>query len=325
MRKDADWDIAGFTDNYSKLGKRIPSGEILVDHGVQLSQDGTSLIWPMARRLKPKVVKPTPLMFSQFIDLREGTPSEICAFAEHWGRLYLRQDGTFIFGGFVVEEAAYREPIHAWRYLASRAYAVLSIAASLAQNQPGRTQDWQQLSSLEGWIKRGDWSQIEGGPFRFGVFVERGFTLWARRSVEVQRKILGVELNLWMKLGRPGLYLGLDDSNRGWQLELFFGGKLLAALALQLALTVSGVEAPHLCSGCKHLYIRTKKNPKTGDANYCDRCGRDEALRQADNRRRTKILEARRLHAEGMTVDEITERIAARSVKTVRRWIQKGK
>jgi transposase-like protein len=128
-----------------------------------------------------------------------------------------------------------------------------------------------------------------------------------------------------MTLGGLGLFIGFGGDEGGWQLELFFRGRLLAALALQLALTVSGAESPRQCSGCKRLYIRTKKNPKIGESNYCDRCGRTEAMRQADKRRREKGQEARRLAMEGKSAKEISRILKVRKIKTVRDWISKGK
>ncbi len=306
----------------------MPNGELLVQGGVELSEDGLSLVWPMYPRTKSKSVKPTPMMFSRFIDLREGTAKEIQAFAKQWGRLWVRQDGKFILGGgYDVEEASYREPLEAWRYLASRAYAVLSIAAELKQHRPGDPRDWAQLSSLFSRFASADLLRLASGAFpsQFRILVERGFAAFATAPVETQRALLTIELNLWMTLGGLGLFLGLDAAEQ-WQLELFFRGRLLAAIALQLVLTVSGVESPRLCSGCKQLYIRTKKDPKSGEANYCDRCVKTEPGRQADKRRRERAQEARRLHvAEGKSVSEIAKVLNVRKLRTVKGWIAKGK
>lgn len=326
MGNERVWDIAGFTNNLSQLGKRVPSGEILVGSGVKVSDDGASLVWPRAwPQPKLRALKPTPAMFSQFIELRDATAAEIRAFSGRWGRLYIQQDGSFMLGGIPYEEDAYREPIEAWHYFAWRAYSVLSIAASLTDNRPGDPQDWARLSSLRNRITDADLPYFRGGPFEFGIPIDRGFEPFAKLPIETQRVMLTVELNLWMKLGGLGLYLGLDESERGWQLELFFGGRLFAALALQLAMTVARAEVPHVCSACKYLYIRTKKDAKTGNNNYCDKCGKTEGLRQGDKRRREKIKRARDLSASGLNVSEITKQLNVRSAKTVRRWIEKGK
>jgi predicted RNA-binding Zn-ribbon protein involved in translation (DUF1610 family) len=332
-----DLDVAGFTNSYSQLGKRIPAGEILVDYGVELSRDEELLIWPgpfpmrdpktgkPVPRQEPKIVKPTEAMFSRFIDLHERPAADIREFASQWGRLHVRRDGAFLLSESYHKKSSYREPTEVWRSFVSRARAVLSIASSLAREQRGMLRDWEHLTSLTKRITPAGLSLLKRDPFDFRMFIHRGFAAFATESIETQRVALTVELNLWMKLGGLGLYLGMDQSKRGWQLELFGGGRLLAALALQLALTVSKAQYPQTCSGCKRLYIRTQKAPKAGEDNYCPNCGKAAALEAADKRRRERSRQARLLRADGLTVREIAEKLGVKNISTINHWIAKGK
>jgi len=96
---------------------------------------------------------------------------------------------------------------------------------------------------------------------------------------------------------------------------------------LQLALTITSAQSLFFCSACGLPYVREKKAPKQGQANYCPDCGPGVALRAANNRLRAKITEARRLHAEGIGIREIARQLNVRKTKrstpleTVRRWI----
>ena len=56
----------------------------------------------------------------------------------------------------------------------------------------------------------------------------------------------------------------------------------------------------------------------------CDDCGRPEALRQANRRRKQKMAEARRLHAEGVAAGEIAKRLDTKPA-TVRGWVKKAR
>jgi hypothetical protein len=319
------WDIAGLTDLASQLGKRVPAGEIMVQSGVELSGDRLSLVWPWKTWGDRKPVRPTPVMFSRFVSLWEGTPQDIVAFAKKWGMLNVREDGSFWFlaGGRTIDSEFFSEPIETWQYFSQRAYAVLSLAAALRGGRTGGAEDWSKLSSLTRRLAKEHRIRLGNGLFE--ILADRGFAGWASKPTETQRRFLWVELNLWMRLTGVGLVLGGDVKQMKLQLQINYDGGLLAAIALQLALTVSGSESPSRCSGCGHLYVRTKKSPKPGEANFCETCGRDEAVRQADKRRRDKVQKARRLRSNGLSVDDIAKHLEVRNPGTVRKWIEKGK
>jgi hypothetical protein len=68
---------------------------------------------------------------------------------------------------------------------------------------------------------------------------------------------------------------------------------------------------------------------------FCEKHGIDIASKRTDKRRRQKISEAKRLHAEGRNIAEIMKLLNVRDTRrgnrlytaraTVKRWVQKGK
>jgi uncharacterized Zn finger protein (UPF0148 family) len=145
-------------------------------------------------------------------------------------------------------------------------------------------------------------------------------------DLDRQRRFVAWELMLWLDLTRPGF--AVKSAERAWHLEIDYNNCVLAAIALQLALTVAGARTLFTCSGCGQAYVR-ERAAKTGQANFCPRCGHGEALRQADGRRRRKMAEARRLHAAGRSIPQIIQELNVRSTtrsaaaQTVRRWIKR--
>ena len=75
--------------------------------------------------------------------------------------------------------------------------------------------------------------------------------------------------------------------------------------------------------------IRRRYKPRTGTETFCGNCGK-AAIRRADARRREKIIEARRLYAEGNSAQEIAKELNVRStvrrkaMETVFSWVGKG-
>lgn len=325
----AIWDIAGFTSLASQLGKRVPSGEVSVPSGVRLTSDGAFLEWPWKTYRSAKSVKPGPAMFAGFVRLWDAEPDKIRAFAEKWGCLNVLENGSFASEGRFIEGDSFAEPIEAWRYFSRRAEAVLSIAAALRQKKKANPADWCALSSLTDRMTKRDWARV-GNSGTWGIVVDRGFSAIADQSIETQQAMLWAEINLWMKLSGLALVLGCGDNPWAWRIEISYEGHLLAAVALQIALTVCGTDGPSQCSGCGRLYYRAKA-AKRGQDNFCEICGREESVRRADSRRRQKIGEARRLHGDGLNLREIAKKLKVRSTvkstatETVRRWIEKGK
>lgn len=321
----ADWDIAGFTDALSRIRKTVRAGEVRVPAQIDLSDDGSHIVWdysdPRAKKADTKWVNPKPELLNQFALLWQRSPGAIVQFARKWGVLYLDEQGRPCRPTGICPR---NEPIAAWRHFSRRAYAVLNIAASLAQNRVGAEEDWKALPPVR--IKEFG-SELAQRWFGFRVWAEHGGTEYISRSgrsprqLEVERSFLFAETTLWLKLGGVGFILMPED--HGWQLSIDYNGFLLAAVAVQLALTLADIDNLYTCSGCGVPYVRRKKSPKPGQANFCEQCEKNnEPLRQADRRRRQKVQEACRLYSEGVPVTEIAAKLDTKP-KHVKNWIKR--
>ena len=99
---------------------------------------------------------------------------------------------------------------------------------------------------------------------------------------------------------------------------------LFPAIALQLALVVADADSLFSCSGCGHPYLRSKKKPRSGAANYCDLCVKKGVDRlRATKSYRAKLAYAALLHREGKSVAEIAEQLGT-DVNHVRKWVLRG-
>jgi hypothetical protein len=134
---------------------------------------------------------------------------------------------------------------------------------------------------------------------------------------------LTIEVRRW--LADVGFSLQWSRERKEFGLEIDFRGRMLAAVGLQLALTLSNSDNLYVCSGCAYPYARpaTKRSPKTGQANFCEDCGLATARRQADARRKKKMQDAKRLAAENLSVPEIAAQLDT-TPASVRRWLRKG-
>jgi hypothetical protein len=302
----ADWDLARFTDDNGRLGKAVPPGNINVPGRVWL--DGGVLkyeLWPKGGPYTDTVHKPRKQLLNDFVKLWRASDARILAFAKQNGMLW--RDGV---------EPEGEEPIADWRRLSRVTCAFLNIAAELKSKKKD--------------IDSGEWRYILAKPDSeqwkiWNVTPERAEQmleeqLKALRSPEPARVLLPTYINQFL----PPVTLRLAELSAGFSLEIDYQGKMTHAMALQLAATICGSDI-YICSGCSFPYTRPdKRKPNPGDANFCDDCGRDAALQRADARRRAKMADARRLHAEGLPLKEIAQRIDA-NVASVRRWIKKGK
>ena len=333
-----DWDLAGFTDLAGQVGFNLRGGELLVPSGIELTPDRLSLmVWAERRGgkyISPTWVSPTHRLLEQFVHLWERSPEQILAFARKWGVLFLDKDGwpcrKFLYNPYGVQVP---EPIERWRHFSHRAYAVLNIAAKLAQGKLGEDADWNPLSAisipgvrrhLEQWGGlQGYWITEHGGPGYLKACAERHLN----RTPEFERIFLWQEMLFWLKVTDVGfLLLPKDDFASGrWQVFADYKRSMLGAVAMQLALTISKAETLYTCSECGIEHPR-KRAPKPGQAIYCDMCREAGIpLREADRHRRQRIADARSLHGRGLPAPEIAKQLHVRSVVTVRRWIKKGK
>lgn len=319
-------------DYRSELPGSHITGRILVHPGqARLSQNQRLILFPVRRLRKKEMKTPTPAMFSEFIELWRKSPAEIAAFAKRWGRLHMAKDGKVLLANEYhpsqrSPQNYYCEPVEGWRFFSRRAYTVLVIASDLRTKSSTSVEDWQSLSNIRDRIDL-------NLPWGLGLsklhlmFLEDPKRI-AAASPDFQRLLVSSEVNLWMTLSRVGLCLDLvqlPDDEVNWQLGVDYPS-LLSAIAVQLALTVSSGRSLAACSGCGRLYIWFKRAPKAGVESFCSDCSNSgEPVRRADERRRKKIREARRLKTEGVSIPEITRQLSVRNPAIVERWILKGK
>jgi predicted RNA-binding Zn-ribbon protein involved in translation (DUF1610 family) len=218
------------------------------------------------------------------------------------------------------------EPLDAWKYFSHRAFATLAIAASLKQGKRASPSDWEFLDGLDGRIGSEALRDLGDRRGLLELYARVGCPYSAGWDLDKERRWLVREIMLWLEIGRPGYAV----SEQSWKLEVDYNGCLFTAIALQLALTVTGERNLFTCSGCGQPSVRQSKAPKQGQDNYCAQCGPHAALRAANARVRVKRAEARRMRAAGMAMREIAEKLNVRSTKrstalrTVRRWIGEG-
>ena len=299
MRRSLDqtyraWEEAGFLDLDGRLGKPVVgSGYVLVPGKVEI--DGPFLIW----NLEPLTVYRSPVdmadILDRFVRLSVGTPKDILQFARNYGVLSLRR----IHGGAGVKPRNGKESLFQWRRLSREAGAFLNIAAALSRGLLGATCDWQDINA--GFPPRNIREARTEFQWKFG------------EKLQLAKITFGL-----------GSYVEGREST--WRTEIDYSGCLSSALVFQLLLTIVKANSLYVCSGCGVPYFRKggrgSKKPNPGDANFCPRCGRIEAVRQADVRRRQKVAEAKRLHSNGKSPSEIAAELHTTST-SVLRWVKK--
>jgi hypothetical protein len=340
------WDEAGFTDIHSgRLGRMVPSGHVIVPASVEL--DGHFLVWQYwGAHGPPKTYIPSGDVLNGFVRLWKGTPSDetirpeidrddtptqreekyeayrktlearlpaardrTLKFARKYGVLMLDEKGDLA-SHWVGEGVG---PLLKWWRISRKACAFLNVAAALNIGRVGDSEDWSFIDPSVG-------PEFPRSP---NPYISHGVAA-ARQRFEYRFKD-------WLTFAR--ITFGLTSMPKptqgsAWRTEIHYGGRVFSAIVLQLLLTLVNADGLYFCSGCALPYLRpkTRKKPNRGEANFCGTCGKGnkEALRQADRRRREKMAEARRLHAEGAALKEIAQRLET-TTDSVRRWIKKGK
>jgi hypothetical protein len=153
-----------------------------------------------------------------------------------------------------------------------------------------------------------------------------------RSRLRAIRDLLSGEIDQWLRFWKNGRARAFADfslrwstQTRKWELQIEYQGYLFAAIALQLTLVVAEADSLYTCSACGLPYIRTKKRPKAGWANYCDQCiKRGIGARRAVESNRKRKTEAKRLAAEGVPVPEIAAKVNS-DPETVKGWLRKRK
>src|ERR1700693_3822057 len=268
-----DWDLAGYTDLNGAISKPIPPGHLLIPGGITLT-DG-ALIWDYAPSAKQEPIdRPAPkTLLNQFVKLWNAPKDRILRFARQNGILWLGKNGLPC-----QLDVSGEEPIDNWRRVSRRICAMLNIGSDLEKKSAIRIEEWKYV-----------------GPFD-DVFLKR------LRRPESSRSLLSIEVRRMLSSCGLGFSMRWNKDDSRFQLELDYHGFMLNAVLLQLALTLSNSDSLFVCSGCGFPYPRNreKRRPRPGQANFCDECGTKVALRHADQRRKLKNAEARRVASSGL-------------------------
>jgi hypothetical protein len=304
------------------LGKAVPPG-FIVNVGNNVRIDDGHVCWSIEPLDRIRFISPKPEMFDSFLGLWDSPDSAIVRFAKKWAPLRVNDD-------FSPSLMTGREPLQLWRFLSRRVYSVVQISAKLDSGETPADADWYDLSSDLISITASDspthfytfpdWSLREPLPDKSGVSWDR------RLNASRQKDIIAAEIDeVWLEKfpSRPTLSYGDDNA---FEIQMRFSyGNLLPFIALQMALTVAGVNRFFSCSACGKLYVRKEqRTPNKGQSNYCsaEAC-KKEALRRADQNRRMRVIRVRELHVSGVSVSEIAAQLGI-SIKRVRALLERA-
>jgi hypothetical protein len=308
---------AKFADANNRIGRPVKSNSVFVPEDVRL--EGNKLAWAIPQMSSERNwTWATDRIIAPFVKLADAQPDAIVEFARRYGvfgacqipRDAPKQDNEILFRSerwrvsTGLRDGPEWEPVELWRQFSRTARAMLLIAAQLNDipPKPGDPVEWRILG-------------VDFDPNRDQV-EDAQFLLWC-------------EVNNWLEAGRVGLRMWPRNWSKLrtlWETEIHLGGgyRLFGALALQMMLVIAGKTALYTCSGCRLPYIPAGRRPKRGHNSYCDDCGLERARQDADRRRKDKMIEARRLAAEGIDMKEIALRLNVRSVRSIRRWLKAG-
>jgi hypothetical protein len=252
---------------------------------------------------------PSRRMLTDFLNLQGASANDVLKYAQHHGVLDICNHGephghhrSCAPDGWPLEGWTSFE---AWQTTANRHAALLRIAAELRDtNSVGAKEDWAVL-----------FSSVHDEASRAALqIVNREHAL----------NMLHGLVNDYLRRGE--VHPELSRTPGGWKIQLSSNAlyPLLGNLAAQLALVVSGAEAIYTCAGCGVLYFRDgeRRRPKRGTGNYCDACGRPKQLQSAKQRYRNKILEARRMQSQGLSLERIAVTLKSDRGK-VQKWLAK--
>ena len=301
-----------------RFGRRISSGIVVSPGGlISLGPDDT-LLWEYDQM---QWKRPPDDLLDRFIVLWQKRPRDIISFAEKWGALRIDSNAN------PIDALSGAEPLAAWRFLSRRAYATLRIAKGLEKGQTGDEEDWALLStnwtySTSTWIDPpNEVFRALGNHLRW-EFDDRPGKGGFHNAIEYAKATIAGEVSGW--LAKFMVTMRMEWKPR-WQLEMYYQGRMLGAIALQLALAVANAESLFTCNGCGRPYIRSKqRKPNAGQANFCSECaGRRKPQREAEKRYRENRREARKLAAQGVPVTDIARKLD-RTAAVVQGWLTRG-
>lgn len=299
-----------FSDDPGEVDLNGGASSLWVPASVDLSADKRRLVWSLSTETKhSQFVAADPDVLSQFAELaRANTPVEVIRdFARRYGILRICKHGlpathsdspnnSIYFGeerdfsrypycrplgtSFGNENEGF-EPVDRWRFFSRQARAILNVMAQFNLDELGLEEDWKTI--LE---------HANSDP---------------GRDLGQQRLDCVAVVNTWLRVASviPQIHYDYNPFNHrlkhpaleaapktreGYRVEfetdLFFrGSRLFAYLACQLMTAAVG-RGVGLCSGCGKIYTPPKRKPKRGQNNYCTKCGRAAATRDASARLR---------------------------------------
>lgn len=278
--ESAAWSLAGYSDEmtgmlatggllirpWSPVVRPRIEGENLVHD--RLTSEEDAAYW--TNELWEKRTSAPEGMLDAFIRIDE--PRQVQQFADRWGAFYLCEhllprshnspiplvrDGCSALGPSA--SAYYREPLDRWFFFARAARAILNVAAAF---QAGQQPPPELLAVLDRWIAMGFLAGLDQ-PADFG-----DMPLPMRLQFAV---------NLWLAVGgvHPEISTEKDPP------EIVFKVGTFGAIGMQIMQAVSRTQGIALCSSCGTPYPRHGRRVQAGRRNYCDKCGRPAALRDA--------------------------------------------
>jgi hypothetical protein len=343
--------IAGIANTKGTLGNQIPPGRIPVPGQIELlasrGEDGVChediVHWTLLGDSRPqftlpKFIPPPPDLLQAFIDLCEASGPDIREFIRRYGALGLAKDGSFPKNPNFVEGF---EPIARWHSMARETTAILKIAAALDKRQQAGAKDAEAGEMSPEEIRAMGVFELQKEPEEGGIYpgCEPSPTGWYwgrlpfpkdRKEVEeIARKCMDQRLEDYLYEFPSQLAFKRAPRSGGIELEIRHTWGLPSVIALQLVAAVAK-KGIYFCAQCKQPFVRAggsneERKPRSGSNTFCDRCGRSASVRLADERRRGKIRMARQLSEKGISIPAIQKQLDVRDVKTIRRWIQKGK
>src|ERR1035437_1731506 len=325
-RSEARWHEAGIMPPSGAVDRPIRSSELRV---FPTALNGSGIACENNDWRKATFKLPGKTMFAEFLRLGNATDGRILEFAQRWGVLDTRAaltmfvQGRFLralpalmsttsrqdaveqlvgeyskswFGGAVPPAGSALEPTEVYRAFCRFIRGILTEAAKI------QTEDdayWDQRYPC-----RDQWEPW--GRFRAVELIEDEVS----RLVEFSGISFGLAWNT-----------DFDD----WQTEVRLGSvsPTLAAIVIQLMLSISRADSIYTCTGCGVPYIRSEshfRRPKPNQNNYCPDCGLDQARLDAKRRYRQKIADARKLHGVGISIARIAEQLDTET-ENVEKWI----
>jgi hypothetical protein len=306
-----------------QIGQWAASGIVVALGGLVSIGPDKTLQWEFdPERVRWK--NPPENLLDQFATLWQKKASATVAFANKWGPLRIDETGKEI---DVATNRAGSEPLSWWRYLSHRAHNTLRIAKMLEDGMIVTGEDWDFLASIDGVHIQADgsWPDLtDVSPFGLP-----SWETWKPRKrngysdlIAYAKATIAGEASAWLQ--QFGVRLCVEWGESSWQIKMMYGGRMLSAVALQMAFAIAHGDRLFTCSGCGRPYTRAadKRKPNAGQGNFCPECATARKPQaRAERIYREKRREARRLASEGTPIVEIANKLD-RTTDVVRGWLK---